>query len=458
MSQQQRSNRAIYLNPCEVFLLKMFLTHLEKRSLLNNLSKPELNQLRIKIGDGCGDLAERLNTKSKLLFYMEKQWPNPIVNYINNKIPGFNFNSFYCSLTDNLIQEFAEKKIKNGTELTIENTLKIETWSKQKVENFFTPPLVNTSEVNETTTQFKGFDTIDKGFIEKIKIQKSKPKPEDFYLAKRVENCQWYGIIKNWDWVRRDYQKLEDKVVQSFNSLIAKKLVGIVHGAGGTGKSTLLRRLAINLYNRPFKVIWVNDINEFLANSYDDVIEIFPEGERYLIIIEDYYQLASNENIGNRLLQQLIKLDYLRIVIGDRVITGKKYLQYFYGSPENYFELSQDDNNEILNKIKLILPEWEESISKVMARANYTSLYIILFVLAHTQNSDTKNSFNYNLNDVDADFDTIIQSDIKKINTLNPGIAKALYYWACVYANYKIRISKSSFLEIAKSIHINVPR
>ncbi|MEP7237961.1 MAG: hypothetical protein ABI685_08855, partial [Ferruginibacter sp.] len=455
---QQRSARAIYFNPCEIILIKLLLTRIKNGSLYKELSTSDLKDLSTEILN-TWSFVDRLANSSNLRFYLQKNWPDEIVSYINNKIPGFSFNDYYESLTDDIILEFVnEGRYNDGRDLTKDDTFKIEDWAKSKVEEVFKPPHVNPVEAlkPESITN-KGFDFINKTFIESIKDQTQKPKPEDFYLAKRVENCQWYGIIKNWDCVRNNYQEFENKVLQSFNADINKKVVGIVYGAGGTGKSTFLRRLAKNLSDRQFKTVWVNDINAFISNDDEDIKEIFSEGYNYLVIIEDWYQLASDEAIASKLLTQLTRLPNIRIVIGDRVITNKKYLNYFYGSTDDYFELTPEDNDEILNKIKSILPEWEAAIDKIIPKSNKTSLYILLFVLAHSQAIDSENEFIYNLNDIDADFDSIVNSDIKKINKKCTGIARALYYWACVYENYKIKISKKSFLELAKSIESNVP-
>jgi len=52
-------------------------------------------------------------------------------------------------------------------------------------------------------------------------------------------------------------------------------------------------------------------------------------------------------------------------------------------------------------------------------------------------------------------FRDIIKSDLKKINAKYPGLAKALYNWACIYANHKVFIDINSFLKVANKYNGN---
>ena len=78
----------------------------------------------------------------------------------------------------------------------------------------------------------------------------------EFYTAK-PNNCQWYGIINNYDVKRKILPDITNIAKASFEDDISFPFV--VRGDDGSGKSTLLRRLAIDLRSEDFYVLWLKE-------------------------------------------------------------------------------------------------------------------------------------------------------------------------------------------------------
>ncbi len=115
----------------------------------------------------------------------------------------------------------------------------------------------------------EGAIMINKIFIDSIhkgeKFTKSK-----FYSAKQDDNCQWYGIMNNFDVIRENYEIVKQEVLNAFVKAAISKVVAVIYGTGGCGKSTLLRRLALELAHEfKSKIIWVKDrqLENFIKNG-----------------------------------------------------------------------------------------------------------------------------------------------------------------------------------------------
>jgi len=302
--------------------------------------------------------------------------------------------------------------------------------------------------------QLDGSLTINNSFIDIIKkghdFSKSK-----FYSAKQDDNCQWYGIINDYDVVRRDYPKIKATVLNAFTKVSASKVAAVVYGTGGCGKSTLLRRLAIELIQESdFEIIWIKD-RQFENFTLKAIPKIQADFEnKYLIFIEDWYRLTSEDKeIGDDLLKTVQTMNNIRLVIGDREITGKDYLLNLINS-ENIFKLIEDENKNILQEVIAKHSEWKTAAELVLKNDNsYNSpLFLILFVIAGISER------RFDVNEIDfIDLENmacrIAKYDLKFIAAHYLGFAKALHFWACVYEKYKIFISYNTFLKIADSFN-----
>ncbi|MCF7918883.1 MAG: hypothetical protein K9N06_03095 [Candidatus Cloacimonetes bacterium] len=296
---------------------------------------------------------------------------------------------------------------------------------------------------------YPGAEIISKDFKERVSINSSFTEA-NFYTSKLDYNCQWYGIIMGWDIERGHYKTIKNRVIESFSSPRIMRLSAVVHGSGGSGKSTLLRRLAIDCIMEEFTVLWVNDLEQFSELSTRKILNN-PQ-KMYLIIIEDWYRISRHNAGFNTLLKSLMELENIRIVIGDRIIKAKKYLDYLYDPDHNTFELTSGENKDIISKITEKIPSWKEAADLVLNKpgSENVTLYLLLFLIARIAESLEVESI-LDFNDLIAHFREIVKSDVKKIAEIYPGIAKALFYWASVNKNDKIIIDMNSFLNLAES-------
>ncbi len=301
----------------------------------------------------------------------------------------------------------------------------------------------------ESKAQISGATIINEEFINTIKSGKAYTMSE-FYGAK-LNNCQWYGIINNFDVIRNEYQNLKNAVIDSFNHDKNYKVSAWVLGDGGSGKSTVLKRLSHDLgCEELFIVVWVYDIEEFIEQGFPIIKENIEKehNQRFLIIIEDWYRMFDEKTLlGKKYLEEIHKTDNVRLVIGDRKSVDKPYKKY-----GNDFELflSSDENQEIIEGIIEKYPNWKQSSEKLFEKKeSYKStLFLLLFILARiTPNENDKSSFNFS--DPQIVFRNIIESDLNSIPKKYIGLAMALYYWGCFYAQHKIHISYDTFLKLA---------
>lgn len=299
--------------------------------------------------------------------------------------------------------------------------------------------------------EIAGVTIIDEAFIEEIKKQEFSM--IEFYTA--IKDSQWLGIVHNCYVERRGYEQLKNAVLESLNQKRQYKICGIVHGTGGSGKSTILRRLCLDIQkNENCTVIWINDVIQFYQDGLSAIkLDLETNNEKkYLIVIEDWYRMFhNNSETGSELLKQLHKHNNIRIVIGDRTIVGKPYENY--GNDYNLL-LSSNENKKIIQQIIKKYPDWQKASKRLFKSLSndQPTLFLLLFILARIshENSDI---ISVNLSDPLVVFKNIIKSDLnfiaKREEKKYQGLAKALYYWACIYVEHKVFISYETFLKIA---------
>lgn len=266
----------------------------------------------------------------------------------------------------------------------------------------------------------------------------------DFYLAKHINKCQWYGVLNGWDVEREDYSKINQIVFQSFKDPESCTVVAVVCGPSGSGKSTLLRRLAIDCMYCDFYTLWVTNLGAFSGEI--DRIESNP-GKNYLLIIEDWEKLKGQS--ASAFLNEASTIQNLRIIIGDfGNIINKEYYEYL--DENNVFDLLAKENEAILKEILFNVSDWLETSEDILKPEFYSSpLYIILFVLGRVSQMKDKSFLKAGIKE---QFQSIIASDLRRINALYPKLAKALYYWSWIYNEYKDRamITWEALLDIAE--------
>jgi len=296
-------------------------------------------------------------------------------------------------------------------------------------------------------TSFKGCDIIDSTFRDTVLQNGQGFSHIDFYTAKQNDDCQWFGIIKGWDCERKDYEKIKDTIFNSFQKFKNNKVSAVICGMGGSGKSTILRRLAIDCIDCDFSILWINDLSAFNENI--DKIKSNIES-RYLLIIDDWEKIKSHSQTANLFLSKTSQLKNARIIISDRDTYGKEYLDYF-NEKHNYY-LSSDENSKIIEEVIANNSAWKVIPALILTKPKFyeSSLYLILFIIARSHLKITNNE-SFDLDDVLSQFKSIIRNDQKKIYQVYPGLAKALFYWACLGIEYKYAkfFTWESFLKLS---------
>ncbi|HAO08009.1 MAG TPA: hypothetical protein DCQ50_13745, partial [Chryseobacterium sp.] len=321
------------------------------------------------------------------------------------------------------------------------------------------------TENEEAETQnlkIAGTTIIDQQFIEDINKTKDFSMAE-FYISKQDKNGQWLGLIRGWDIRRKIYDELKNVVENCFEKERTNKVSIILHGDGGSGKSTQLRKTALELSSsNKFKVLWLNNFEEFInGNKQDndvsgwDIIKSNPF-QNYILFIEDLYrELGSNvkENYANinifkKFLKSTQSVKNVRLVIGDRYMYVELVREYLYND-NNQFLLDSDENSYIIEQIVLKVPEWQLIVEQkeFSDKLESAPLFMLLFIIAKV--SESKNFKNIDLSEPHKAFQNIIKSDLEFIANEHIGLAKAIYFWSCIYSEHKIPISYETFLEIA---------
>ncbi len=350
-----------------------------------------------------------------------------------------------------------EKSHKESINEVIVDNIK---WAKTEKESFIkfdqSWAVKIEDHLNKTVnaTQVSGTITVDEAFYQAL-IKGTNYSPEQFYMAKFDPSCQWYGVAKTYDVQRKEHEAIKEVIVTSFENYRNDKVCAIVHGTGGSGKSTLLRRLALELRNSNFTLLWVEDggFDEFTKNGFQ-TISNNPTTD-YLLFIEDWYRLAgSNQNAVSRdFFNQLRKQSNIQVIIGDRVITGKPYFKHLYNL-EYAFELDTRENEAIIKAILNIQQHWKDTANRLFTNSENlkSPIFLLLFVLARTYQEGNKDK-SLNLVNPENEFKRIIASDVEFIYSKYPGLAKMLFYLACMYEKHRLFISYSCFLKL--SDHFN---
>lgn len=325
---------------------------------------------------------------------------------------------------------------------------------KKFVDDIFSPK-EKCYYTSKERLEITGATIIDKTFINEVRRKNFSM--VEFYTAIQSENslCQWYGVANDWDIEREDYGKLKQVITTSLNQKREYKVCGIVHGSGGSGKSTVLRRLCIDI--QPIgncTVVWISDVMQFYQHGISVIKQDLEANgnKKYVVVIEDWYRMFhNNTETGSKILKQLHENNNIRIVIGDRTIVGKPYENY--GSDYNLL-LCSNENKVVIEQIIKKYPDWQEASERLFESLNNDepTLFLLLFILARISHENSGTT-SVNLSDPLVVFKNIIKSDLNFISKQEEekyqGLAKALYYWAYIYTEHKVSISYETFLMIA---------
>jgi hypothetical protein len=366
--------------------------------------------------------------------------------------------------TDRQLQDFAK-------ELSKEKKKEIKIWFIDDIEDEILSyrRLLRLYSENSPKT---GVELIDKDFIDQLnysaqadcnstdKINISKTNIFRFYSGCSAQNEQWFGVLNKLDSPRECLPLINKQIEELFKKdFLDCKVGALVYGEGGCGKSTLLRRIAIDIpiKNKRYTNWWVEDIDVFM--DYESSCISDNPDQKHIVFIDDWYR-NKPEDKGRRFFRWVKQQSNVLVLIGDRKNNGT-YKQHLYGN--NAFNLKPSENITILKHISGRSPDLKKFINKLQDEEkflNNISIFIILFVIAHSYENEKKEG-GFDLKDgVQPKFRRIIAKKLLELENCKKyqGLGKALYLIAEIYAdpalNYFIFLQES-FLKIANLLGNN---
>jgi len=292
-----------------------------------------------------------------------------------------------------------------------------------------------------------GGQWISKHFIdqEKTKGDALRWEPIQFYTSNT--HMQWYGVAKKWDAPRTNYPDICSSITDSFDDLyIDMPVAAVVTGEGGSGKSILLRRIALELKDK-FTIYWIEDnISDFLSNEWSYDIDRNPN-ENYLLIIEDWYRNVlriDDSRAASSLIQKTRKKTNVRLLIGDRMSSP-----HSYPKPKGaVYQLCAGENEDLMTHIIGLIPEWVDKFSgEQVNQLSKLGLFQMLFVYQYAEsNQVTPKALNY--------FHELVQSDFKRLyqreSKFYKGLSKAIQFYGNIYTRFAITLTPESVVTCAE--------
>jgi hypothetical protein len=270
--------------------------------------------------------------------------------------------------------------------------------------------------------------------------------PLQYYSS--IMHVQWYGLLQGWDAPRQQYEDIRKTVADSFaDEFSDMPVAAVVLGEGGSGKSVLLRRLALDLRNE-YTVYWIADnATDFFQNEWLYDIENNSK-EKYLLVLEDWYRNFSNTTdraLANNLLQKVKRKFNVRLLIGDRPTR----FPYYPKTDKIIFHLKSKENAALLSYIINIVPDWKDKFTEHQSVQLYKlGLFQMLFIYQYSDGSKLlPKAKNY--------FMEIIESDYKHLtNSEYPfykGLAYTLYIYANLNADLNLPLSIEALIVLAET-------
>jgi hypothetical protein len=266
---------------------------------------------------------------------------------------------------------------------------------------------------------------------------------------------QWVGLVHRLDAPRACVQAVEERldVLVPRSANLESKVVAVVHGEGGSGKSTALRRIA---FNRAQKALagpnhevcwWVTDLTQFVEHDAFSISD--RPGQKHLVFVEDWYRNVGSQS-AKAFFSWLSDQRHVLVLIGDRTVNGRAYMAHIYGVPrrapasghEGLFGLTPSENIQVLTHaltclqglkqpgaaaLKTLLAGSPELLTKAPL---FMSLYVVCHEAAqHVPTLDLADG-------VHTRFAQIITAKLFKIeeSAHTKGLGRALWVQAAIYA------------------------
>jgi len=235
--------------------------------------------------------------------------------------------------------------------------------------------------------------------------------PEKFYSFQR--GTEWLGVFREWDAPRSFRTELLETTIRNSQNRRNCRATAII-GHGGSGKSVALRRLALDLVDKAYKVWWVERPERLVESRLDGFIE--HEGKPQFLLIDEIQDLDAScvERLGRHLKQY----PFLVLVVAGRDLPRELKL----GATDRFTPNEATDRITILDKIAEVFPAWATTASQLKAESlREARLVRILLVLARGQEPVPKT-----LEELEKVFLRILVDDLKRIREQFPGLATAI--------------------------------
>ena len=235
--------------------------------------------------------------------------------------------------------------------------------------------------------------------------------PEKFYSFQR--GTEWLGVFREWDAPRSFRTELLETTIRNSQNRRNCPATAII-GHGGSGKSVALRRLALDLVDKAYKVWWVERPEKLVEGGLDDFIE--HEGKPQFLLIDEIQYLDAS--CVERLRRHLKQYPFLVLVVAGRDLPRELKL----GAKDRFTPNEASDRITILDKIAEVLPAWATMASQLKVESlREARLVRILLVLARGQEPVPKT-----LEELEEVFLHILVDDLERIREQFPGLATAI--------------------------------
>ena len=235
--------------------------------------------------------------------------------------------------------------------------------------------------------------------------------PEKFYSFQR--GTEWLGVFREWDAPRSFRTELLETTIRNSQNRHNCPATAII-GHGGSGKSVALRRLALDLVDKAYKVWWVERPERLVELGLDDFIE--HEGKPQFLLIDEIQYLDAS--CVERLRRHLQQYPFLVLVVAGRHLPRELQL----GAKYRFTPNEATDRITILDKIAEVFPAWATTTSQLKVESlREARLVRILLVLARGQEPVPKT-----LEELEEVFLRILVDDLERIREQFPGLATAI--------------------------------
>jgi hypothetical protein len=259
--------------------------------------------------------------------------------------------------------------------------------------------------------------------------------PEKFYTFR--PEAAWLGVFRGWDAPRSFHSELVQRVVDASHGRNNCPAAAII-GHGGSGKSVALRRLAVDLAERSYKVWWVEEPEQLLQFGLSQITDVGNDPQ--FLLVDD---IQSLEDVyAQRFKRNLQKNRSLILVVAGRKLPPAFHVRVRPGAGlfDPYKEI---DAVSILDKIAVNIPEWADTAEKLKAEPlRKARLIRILVVLARRKAAPS------NLEELETAFLEILVDDINMIRSTLPGLADAVIDAAAI-REVGPDISRETFIALA---------